>query len=535
MARTRSDYAEMQRELERQRLQTERAQRAAVRDAQREERERLRASAARQREAKQAYAEARQREINDLKGELASRLHELEGLLAASLAVDELVDLGSLRTPWVESVFDPGDLNRTEREPPFHEPAPLSGLKSVMPWARRKHEEVTDLARAEHAAAVQEHARREEERKRNLAEAQSRHDQNVAGRRAEHDDENERVDRFIADVEDRDPDALREYFELVLNTSQYPEGFPRGHRVAYVPESRQLVVELELPRSDVVPTQKVFRYVKASDEVTSTAAPARDRKSRYASALAQITLRTVHELFNSDRNEAVDTVVFNGIVDTMDPRTGQPTRPCLITLRTTREMFDELDLANVDPHACLRHLNAGVSESPTELAAVRPVLEFDMVDPRFVEGSDVLGSLDQRPNLMDLSPREFESLITNLFEKMGLEARETQPSRDGGVDCVAWDTRPVFGGKVVIQAKRYTKLVGVSAVRDLYGTMQNERANKGILVTTSWYGKASYEFASGKPLELLDRTNLKYLLKEHAGLDVRIEPPAQGDDPAGES
>ena len=136
-------------------------------------------------------------------------------------------------------------------------------------------------------------------------------------------------------------------------------------------------------------------------------------------------------------------------------------------------------------------------------------------------------AVDQRPNLMDLSPREFESLITNLFEKMGLEARETQPSRDGGVDCVAWDTRPVFGGKVVIQAKRYTKLVGVSAVRDLYGTMQNERANKGILVRTSWYGKASYEFASGKPLELLDRTNLKYLLKEHAGIDVRIEPPAE--------
>ena len=39
------------------------------------------------------------------------------------------------------------------------------------------------------------------------------------------------------------------------------------------------------------------------------------------------------------------------------------------------------------------------------------------------------------------------------------------PSRDGGVDCVAYDTRPIFGGKVVIQAKRYKNTVGVSAVR----------------------------------------------------------------------
>jgi hypothetical protein len=51
--------------------------------------------------------------------------------------------------------------------------------------------------------------------------------------------------------------------------------------------------------------------------------------------------------------------------------------------------------------------------------------------------------------------REFESLITNLFGKMGLETRQTRPSRDGGVDCVAYDPRPIFGGKVVIQAKRY--------------------------------------------------------------------------------
>jgi restriction endonuclease Mrr len=58
-------------------------------------------------------------------------------------------------------------------------------------------------------------------------------------------------------------------------------------------------------------------------------------------------------------------------------------------------------------------------------------------------------------------------------------------SHDGGVDCVAYDPRPIFGGKVVIQAKRYKNTVGVSAVRDLFGTMQNEGAAKGILVTTS--------------------------------------------------
>jgi restriction system protein len=33
---------------------------------------------------------------------------------------------------------------------------------------------------------------------------------------------------------------------------------------------------------------------------------------------------------------------------------------------------------------------------------------------------------------------------------MGLDTKQTRPSRDGGVDCVAYDTRAVLGGKVVM-------------------------------------------------------------------------------------
>jgi restriction system protein len=386
-------------------------------------------------------------------------------------------------------------------------------------------------ATAKHEDLLAHHERREEERIAKLDAAKAAHDERVAKLRAEHDADVARVDEFARAVAAHDPDALVDYFGLVLNASHYPEDFPRWHRLAYVPESRQLVLEFELPGLDVAPTEKAFRYVKARDEITSTDRSAKDQKARYASVLARVSLRTVHELFEADRAEAVDTIVFNGLVDSIDPRTGQAVRPCLITLRTTRSTFEELDLALVDPQACLRHLNASVSKSPSELAPVRPVLEFDMVDSRFGEESDVLGGLDQRPNLMELTPGEFESLITNLFEKMGLDTRQTQASRDGGVDCVAFDPRPIFGGKVVIQAKRYKHTVGVSAVRDLFGTMQNEGASKGILVTTSGYGSASFEFAEGKPLELLSGANLLYLLEEHAGVEARIEPPEEWVDP----
>lgn len=105
----------------------------------------------------------------------------------------------------------------------------------------------------------------------------------------------------------------------------------------------------------------------------------------------------------------------------------------------------------------------------------------------------------QGTNLAAMHWEDFEQFVRELFElefaQNGGEVKVTQASRDGGVDAVIFDPDPLRGGKIVIQAKRYTNTVGVSAVRDLYGTVINEGANTGILITTSDYGHDSYEFA----------------------------------------
>jgi restriction system protein len=194
----------------------------------------------------------------------------------------------------------------------------------------------------------------------------------------------------------------------------------------------------------------------------------------------------------------------------------------LVSVRAPKSHFLQINLEKIDKIACLRNLGAQVSSRPDELQAIKPIVEFDMIDKRFIDQGDALTGLESRPNLMDLTPGEFEVLVSNLFTRMGLDTKLTQSSRDGGVDAVAFDTRPVLGGKVVIQAKRYRDTVGVSAVRDLYGTMMNEGANKGILVCTSRYGPDAYNFSKDKPIELIDGGGLLYLLREHAGTHARI-------------
>ena len=98
----------------------------------------------------------------------------------------------------------------------------------------------------------------------------------------------------------------------------------------------------------------------------------------------------------------------------------------------------------------------------------------------------------------------------------------TRTSRDQGVDPVVFDPDPLVGGKMVIQAKRYRGTVPVAAVRELYGTMINEGAGKGILVTTSHFGAGALEFAKDKPLTLLDGAHLLHQLQHH-GHQLRID------------
>ena len=126
-------------------------------------------------------------------------------------------------------------------------------------------------------------------------------------------------------------------------------------------------------------------------------------------------------------------IVLNGYVTSVDKGTGRFVRTCLITVRTSRDIFTELNLQQVEPQACLAVLNASVSKSPSELAPVRPVLEFKMVDARFIEEDDILSGLDQRPNLMELTPLEFEfSHYEPVSENgIGIKTNTSLPRRRG--------------------------------------------------------------------------------------------------------
>lgn len=323
-----------------------------------------------------------------------------------------------------------------------------------------------------------------------------------------------------------DAEAVSEYCELVLNNSLYPDYFPKDFNLEYNPKNKILLVDYILPAPDLFPQIIEVKYYASKNELKEVLQSETQATKTYDTAIYNVTLRTIHELFEADVTNVIESIVFNGWVEAINKGTGKQVNNCIVSIHARKSEFLEIELSNVEPKACFKSLKGIGSSKLIGITAIQPVLKLNTNDKRFVAAYDVANSIDQGYNLATMDWEDFEHLLREIFEKEfsfnGGQVKVTQASRDGGVDAVAFDPDPIRGGKIVIQAKRYTNVVGVSAVRDLYGTVMNEGANKGILVTTADYGSDAYEFVKNKPLTLMNGSNLLYLLEKH-GHNARID------------
>lgn len=324
-----------------------------------------------------------------------------------------------------------------------------------------------------------------------------------------------------------DYDAVVQFYQLAIEAIPIPIAYERRAEVDYEPETKNLIVEYYFPALEQLPSLKKVAYVKTRNEFKESYQTAAFMKRKYESVTYQLVMRIIKCVSAIDkRAHNVDSIVLNGRLKTTDKATGQSIEPCILSVTTSLEDFRAINLASVDPKSWFKSTKGVSAASIANVTPVAPIMQLNREDKRFIEGYGVEETLDESVNLAAMDWQDFENLIRELFEEEfsgpGGEVKITQASRDGGVDAVAFDPDPLRGGKIVIQAKRYTNTVGISAVRDLYGTVMNEGAMKGILVTTSDFGNDAYAFVSDKPLTLINGGNLLYLLERH-GHKARID------------
>jgi restriction system protein len=338
---------------------------------------------------------------------------------------------------------------------------------------------------------------------------------------------NEVIDDFIRKYIDGDGEAIIKYYAMLINEIEMPFEYDRQIEAEYSSENQMLIMDLLLPTIEDIPKLKKVAYIKSQGNYKESYYPESYLKNKYETVIYQIVLQTLNYILKLDEgHDFIKAIVLNGKVSTIDKATGKNIEPYVLSINISKKDFNELNLSGIDPKAWFKSAKGVSASAIANITPVAPVVLMNREDNRFIDSYGVVDNLDDSINLAAIDWQDFENLIREIFEQEfnsnGGEVKITQASRDGGVDAVAFDPDPIRGGKIVIQAKRYTNVVGVSAVRDLYGTVMNEGATKGILVTTSNYGNDAYEFAKGKPLTLMNGANLLYLLEKH-GHQARID------------
>ena len=324
---------------------------------------------------KAAHAAAQQSEVERLNAEIDAVLDDLEGLLAATIDVDDHIDLETLRKPSDTTPFDLPDLEtplvapkrpKLPPEPTYVEPAKPKGFFGK----KRKFEEARAIARqtyetqkAEWASSVSSLTKKYEtefaayeqaevERVNTLAVEKDRF-------RQELEDHNHSIDQFIANLSYGDAEAVQEYISLVVENSTYPDHFEVTHEFSFEPKTAELRMSVTIPTPDSFPAIKEYKYLKTSDEIREVPLSQVEIKKRYASVLHQVAIRSLHEVFEADRRGLIRTISLEVGTKAQHPATGRLSFLPFVGVSAERDRFMEFDLSGLIPLATLKHLGSG--------------------------------------------------------------------------------------------------------------------------------------------------------------------------------
>jgi len=113
-------------------------------------------------------------------------------------------------------------------------------------------------------------------------------------------------------------------------------------------------------------------------------------------------------------------------------------------------------------------------------------------------------------DLLALTPEQFEVLVAKLFQAYGHHVQSVGGTSDHGVDLIVISDR---GEKWIVQCKRYSGSVGEPVLRDLFGTMLHEGAQRAYLITTGGITRQAQTWAEGKPMILYDGDGLVKMIR----------------------
>jgi restriction system protein len=403
MGRRRGFFAELQHQQRLAEQRQRREQAAAVREYNRAVREHERAVRAHERAVREhdkavrrVHEEMQRATAEMLTAEATDTFEQIDSILAATLDVDDYVDIESLKQPVEHPPFGHDDLvkplpapqlEKPPVEPVFAPPPEPTGFGKLFgkkahaqavadahaTWAA-SHKKWTDYVKrvlpAKNAKLQAQRTAAEQVRQEKLSLARAEYQQQCAEREHLVEEANAKLDRFRKALAAGDSDAIDEYVGLVLSNSVYPEAFDVDCDYTFNADYGELTVDLTVPAPTELPTVKAYKYVAASDEIREIKCTQKEQRDRYNGAVAAVAVRTFHEMFEADRQKRIKTVSLTVKTTAINPATGLVEEFVFVRAAADRDEFTKFDLANVDPAETLAHMRSLVSKNAFGLKPV---------------------------------------------------------------------------------------------------------------------------------------------------------------------
>lgn len=118
---------------------------------------------------------------------------------------------------------------------------------------------------------------------------------------------------------------------------------------------------------------------------------------------------------------------------------------------------------------------------------------------------------------------QFEEFLMIRYKSMGYEVRDTPKSGDFGAGLLLQKDSK----KIVVQAKRYTKSVGIKAVQEVTSAKPYYLADEAWVITNSYFTKAAVTLASSNNVKLIDREQLIDLMTKNIARQVKLKGQVQ--------
>jgi restriction system protein len=126
-------------------------------------------------------------------------------------------------------------------------------------------------------------------------------------------------------------------------------------------------------------------------------------------------------------------------------------------------------------------------------------------------------------SIRNLPWKQFELLVAEAYRRQGYQVEfSLGRGADGGVDL----TLRRDGRTSLVQCKQWKVFsVGAPVVREMFGVMTAEHADETIIVTSGKFTRDAQDFAAGKPVRLIDGSQLLALIQSVQ----TISPASTGD------